>query len=308
MFDAGGGAGIIKYRLFPAWHAADLEIYKHHSCFKVVSSHEKVINLQVEGWHNLLFIADSSLEAGPATIALEDADFAFFSLYLAKHHKGGLFTGNCLLIPYGNEELTLNWREGAVETFSPVFFKTIDSNLIRKSLEEYRLMLAKIHLSSPASVLLKLQGGDGYFRQQIANSYPLMVEALLSHSRQALIKFSRNLIGMGRGLTPTGDDLLHGALVAYHHFDGDKAFLEAVKDDLDAAAAKTNIFGRHVLEMGYKGLTPEIFGALLSTVARGEADQRLLKRISAIGSSSGLDIAIAILFFIEKFLQIRNNY
>lgn len=244
----------------------------------------------------MLLIAGTSLEAGPATIALEDDDFVFFSHYLAKH-KGGLFTQNCLFIAYGSERLTLNWREGAAKTFSPVYFKTWDSSLITKSLEEYRLMLAKIQLPSSASVLMEMQGGDDYFRQLIFKSYPLLVEAFLNHNRQALIKNSRNLIGMGRGLTPTGDDLLHGALVAYHYLDGDKAFLETVKDDLDAAAAKTNIFGRHVLEIGYKGLTPEIFSTLLSTVIRGKADQKLLKRISAVGSSSGLDIAIAIFFF-----------
>jgi hypothetical protein len=285
----------------PVWYAADLDLYRRDSSFELFSAGEKFISLQVETWKHLLIIAESSLEAAPATIALTGSDFTMLKSFLARG-KRGLLKKNSLLIEHEDNLCKLDWRRGVPKFFSPVHFFKADRLLISKSLKQYRDFLAEKELSSPAAVLLGLQGGEDYFRQQIGQSYPLVVESLLNQNKEAFIICCRRMAGLGRGLTPTGDDMLHGALVAFHHFISGTAFIEAVKNEFTAVTQRTNIFGRHTLEMGLRGLTPEIFGMFLRTIARGEADSRLLKRIISLGSSSGMDIAIAMFFFLKTWL------
>ncbi len=285
----------------PVWYAADLDHYRKDSSFELFSVSRKFISLQVETWKHLLIIAESSLEAGPATIALAGPDFNMLKSFLIRG-KRGLLKKNSLLIEHEDDLCKMDWRRGVQKFFFPVHFFKADRLLISKSLKQYRGFLAEKELSSPAAVLLGLQGGEDYFRKEIDQSYPLVVESLLSQNKEAFITCSRRMVGLGRGLTPTGDDMLHGALVAFHYFINGTAFMKAVKNEFTAVTQKTNIFGRHALEMGFRGLTPEIFGMFLRTIARGEADSRLLKRIISLGSSSGVDITIAMFFFLKTWL------
>lgn len=285
----------------PAWYAADLDRYWRESSFELVSISKRVIILQVENWEHLLILAESSLEANPAMIALTDADFIILKTCLGRS-KGGLFKKSSLLIEHEDDLYKLDWRKSVPKFFSPVQLLKNDRFLIRKALKQYRGFLADKELSSSAAVLLTLQGGEDYFRQQIGQSYPLVVDSLLKQNEEAFIKYSKKMIGLGRGLTPTGDDMLHGALVAFHYFIDGTAFMETIKREFSMATQRTNIFGRHVLEMGFRGLTPEIFSIFLRTVARGEADRRLINRIVSLGSSSGVDIAIAMFFFLKTWL------
>jgi hypothetical protein len=291
--------GIITLDFLAIWYAADLDHYSGDSGFNLVSINKKVFCLQVQAWKHLLIIAESSLESGPATIALANDDFLKLKACLNKNSRG-LYKKGSLLIKNENEVLRLSWRKSITKAFSPAHFIHTDKLLIRSTLDTYRAILAEMELSSSATVLLEMKGGEDYFRQQIAHNYPLLVESLLSHNKEAFIKYSRRLVGMGRGLTPTGDDLLHGALVTFHYFINDTGFMESVKNEFAEAVFRTNIFGRHALEIAIRGLTPEVFSSFLRTIDRGKADRELLNRIISFGSSSGLDIVIAMVFFLKK--------
>jgi hypothetical protein len=280
------------------WYAADLDHYAEDSGFNLVSINKKVFCLQVQTWKHLLILAEPSLEAGPATIALAKDDFSKLKVCLDQNSQGRYKKGS-LIINSENEALRLSWRKSISKAFSPAHFLITDKLLIRNTLDTYRAILAELKLPSSATVLLEMKGGDDYFRQQIAHNYPPLVESLLSHNKTAFIKYSRRLVGMGRGLTPTGDDLLHGALVTFHYFINDTVFMESVKNEFAEATLKTNIFGRHALEMAFRGLTPEVFSSFLRTIDRGEVDRKLLNRIVSFGSSSGLDIVIAMVFFLQ---------
>jgi len=211
----------------------------------------------------------------------------------------GLYKKGSLLISNEDELFRVNWRRSISKDFSPVHFLKTDKVLIRNSLNKYKALLSDLELSSSATVLLGLQGGEDYFRQQIAHNFPQLVVSLLNHDKEAFIEQSSELVGLGRGLTPTGDDMLYGLIVAFHYFVNELAYMDAVKSDFEAVMASTNIFGRHILEIGFRGLTPEVYSLLLRTIACGEADGKLLNRIISLGSSSGLDIVIAMFCFLD---------
>lgn len=287
------------------WAAVDLDEHTRPAKVKLLSVHDNVINLQVDGWKHLLFVVRPVLEAGPATIALQDSDFIFFKKRIVKS-KVGEYKRGCLSVTEMtagsnlNIILELKWQEGVRKSFVPLFLRDCDRALIRKALREYCDMLRGIKLPGSSAVLLGLPGGETYFRNLIAENFPPLVEALLSCSQDSFLNYSNELVGMGRGLTPTGDDLLHGALITVYSFTGNISFIESTRSAFEPVTLKTNLFGRHMLEMGLTGLTPDIFRYFLKTVAQGEPDINLIKRIGTIGSSSGYDTVIAMIFSLNK--------
>ncbi|MBQ2733344.1 MAG: DUF2877 domain-containing protein [Clostridia bacterium] len=103
------------------------------------------------------------------------------------------------------------------------------------------------------------------------------------------------LVGLGGGLTPSGDDLICGALYALHYCEGtqDKA-LELARA-ARAAQKNTNIISRRYLtaaaEGEYFGLVADLINALC-----GDGDiEKALDSLLTVGSSSGGDIAAGIL-------------
>ncbi len=239
-------------------------------------------------------------------IALDRADFVFFRNSLDKCRKG-LFQKNYLKICSESETVSINWRKSDHKSFSPILFNNPERALINKSLLYYNDILAEIQLPTAAAVLLGLPGGESYFRHEIADNFPLLADALLQQDKQAFTDYSRRVAGMGRGLTPTGDDLLHGAIIASYYFADNISFIESTRKDFHTASLKTNIFGKHMIEIGLRGLTPEVCRKFLISIALGKPDRGIFKDISVIGSSSGFDVIIAMIYFLKNCLYNRNK-
>jgi hypothetical protein len=286
------------------WASVDLDEHTKAAEVKLISVHDNVVNLQVDGWRHLLFVAGPNLEAGPASIALEEPDFSYFKNSIAKI-KRITYRDGCLLITDrtsetpGHEFIRLTWRNSVRKSFSLHILKPPNQQLIKKALHDYKLMLAAAEPVHSAGILLGLSGGEKYFREQISENFPSLVEALLQDNRHEFKRYAKNLIGLGRGLTPTGDDLMHGLLIAYRYFFNSDGPDESVKIDLHTLAGNTNLFGRHMIETGSKGLTPDVFNMFLKTLVEGKADRSLITRIGGIGSSSGYDTTIAIIKSVE---------
>ncbi len=278
------------------WHATDLQDYTDSSSFILVSVHDHAINLQVASWKHLLIIADPFLEKGPATICLKSDDFALFRAHLAEI-SGGSFNPGQLELKSRNMTLRLDWRECRPVSFTPIHYENFDRKSTDNALLEYRSLLSKKPIPTAAAVLLGLPGGEAFFRQQINKYIPVLIKAILIGNWQEFLVNCRNIIGMGRGLTPTGDDLIHGALVAFHYFAYSAKFTRQVGNELSKLTAGTNIFGRHMLELGMKGLTPLAMIYFLETIVEGRPSSETLERVVAIGSCSGYDLVISAIYF-----------
>jgi hypothetical protein len=99
------------------------------------------------------------------------------------------------------------------------------------------------------------------------------------------------LLGLGPGLTPSGDDALSGALLALQAF-GEPVAARSLSDFLGTAAiAATSAISRAHLACAIDGEGHECLHALFTALASAEHDAiaSAADRVTAIGQSSGWD-------------------
>jgi hypothetical protein len=117
-----------------------------------------------------------------------------------------------------------------------------------------------------------------------------------------ILRSGLKLVGLGLGLTPSGDDFLGGLLfTAYHlksaypwEFRWDRGL---IPDFLDRACPLTNRLSYTILEDLAHGHGPEPLHALVNSLLRGEPSHSLddVQRLTGIGHSSGWDMLAGVL-------------
>jgi hypothetical protein len=115
----------------------------------------------------------------------------------------------------------------------------------------------------------------------------------------------QGLIGLGPGLTPSGDDLLGGSLIALHAL-GRKDLAGKLGDAVMAQAP----FRTHRVSLAHLGCAADGEGAAAlhdAIAALGvRDDHRLIQsldRIDAVGSTSGWDSVVGVFLVVKAFLD-----
>jgi len=283
------------------WFADDLRQYSDQYSLNVLSVHKHVINFQVDRWPHLLMVAGSALERGPATVGLNQMDFMLLSA-AAHEISGGTFEPFKIELAGNDKISTVQWSKDGAVSFAPIRFTGLDLRLLKETAKTYRHMLAEFAVPSASAVLNGLPGGEEYFRNQIAVYYPELVDSLLEAREEDFSASCQKIIGMGRGFSPTGDDLIHGSLVAYHYFSYENSLMEKIAEDLSETAELTNLMGKHMLELGRRGLTTEAIRTFIISIAKNMPEYMAIKRVLDIGSSTGYDLATAILYYIFRMI------
>jgi hypothetical protein len=285
-----------------SWYAADLDSCRARSNITRLSLHDHVINFRVDSWPHLLIVADSQLERGPATVGCSDHIFSRVA-GIARDMNSGWYEPFFIRLSGAAGEACLKWRTADPCYFSLPKISVFDRATLLKTVEAYLALLRTMTQQSAAAVLLGLTGGEDYFRQQISNNMPNLLNALITESEKDFIEACRNLIGMGKGFSPTGDDLIHGALLAYHCFMNDDSFIFKISGSFHALFGQTNFMGQHLLQMGWKGKASEAMIAFMFTLNDGVVNKSALRRVLKIGSGSGFEMAIAMLLYVKTMLQ-----
>ena len=259
------------------WADRNLKTYNQTAPIRLISVHKHVVNIAVQDWPHLLMIVDPTLSRAPATVGLSSDDFSRF-LSIVKRCKDGRYSPGFAMFASLNEEYVIDWSSAPNYSFSPPLFSPADVKKIAAASALYRQWLSELDgRASASSVLLDIEGDDGYFRHQIQTYFPPLVQALLSGNSEAFTACAVHLIGLGRGSTPTGDDLIYGALVAWHY---SKSLQDmplgrsALTEDI---LSKTTFLGRHMLEMGRLGLAPDPVQKFLLSVYTGRPDPSTLQ-------------------------------
>jgi hypothetical protein len=108
------------------------------------------------------------------------------------------------------------------------------------------------------------------------------------------------LVGLGSGLTPTGDDFLCGFITAAHcrlrEQPEQTAFFRALKPTLLAWLAKTNAISATFLRCAVEGHVCPALHDLAETHQGGSPFRNALAELCAFGHSSGMDITTGFLF------------
>lgn len=129
-----------------------------------------------------------------------------------------------------------------------------------------------------------------------------MLLALTKNDTDGLCRSAGRLIGLGGGLTPSGDDVICGALYALRYCESTRAEAALLADAVQKAKNNTNIISRRYLESAangeYFGLVADLINAMC-----GDGDiESALDALLTVGSSSGGDIAAGILLA-YKFIR-----
>lgn len=222
---------------------------------------------------------------------------------LRQSNGGRIENGRAIFnIPEGT--MTIDRRGGEGKSFTPVFYTLANVMEINSVLPYYSAILKDLRITSPSAVLLGLPGGEDFHRKAIADHFPVIIKALIAQNKQELIKYCRNICGMGHGLTPTGDDLIHAAFVVANLF-GQKGrlFMDSLCPEVETLSAQTGLFGRHMIEIGRQGLTPEPFLDYLGALGRGVKAPEIINDMIRIGSATGFDLAIGMTVTIKEFLS-----
>jgi hypothetical protein len=112
---------------------------------------------------------------------------------------------------------------------------------------------------------------------------------------------AKNLVGLGLGLTPSGDDLLAGFMAGLwwtaNSFQGDLVRVDGINRTIARLAEGTTALSKQLLIRAADGEVNEAVERLLEAILAGnsEAVATATKRVLAIGETSGVDSIIGIL-------------
>ncbi|OCA88355.1 hypothetical protein A8F94_09935 [Bacillus sp. FJAT-27225] len=134
-----------------------------------------------------------------------------------------------------------------------------------------------------------------------------LLENLELGREAAAIEKARGLVGLGPGLTPSGDDFLVGLFAAFHFVDSPasnyRGFAERV-----AGIAKplTNEISYMAIKKASVGEVRESIVQLAMSVIGGSQKEVVerLKAVLSIGSTSGTDIAFGMLAGLELIIKV----
>jgi hypothetical protein len=142
------------------------------------------------------------------------------------------------------------------------------------------------------AVLLGADTGGDPLAAPIADAFPALVRALVAGDEPGLVDASRRLAGVGYGSTPTGDDLMHGALVAAHYLPRHgldwRPFCRLPRE----LSRFTTRLGAHMIDIGCRGLTPEPTRSFLLDLLGGRSVSASLRALDAMGADSGRAVAV----------------
>ena len=169
---------------------------------------------------------------------------------------------------------------------------------------EQNLALARRHATAAFGHPLECTAWSASARLQRLSTQ--LCEALSNRDREAARLHGRALLGLGPGLTPSGDDFLLG-LFAVLHIDGSpcarlRGLCTDIVEDLEH---RTNAISAAALTAAAQGRVRETIDTLLSALMTGDEAtvRRALDRVLRIGSTSGRDIVSGIVAGFDANLQ-----
>lgn len=139
---------------------------------------------------------------------------------------------------------------------------------------------------------------DDAVAEQISTRLDAMLRGIRNERPTAVARAARRLVGLGTGLTPSGDDVLLGVSLVTAMPRSALAFvLPLLRSVIEACAPGTNDISRAALVQAARGRTRQCIIALLTAMTQGD-DASTLDRhgraVTAIGHTSGTDILVGI--------------
>lgn len=147
--------------------------------------------------------------------------------------------------------------------------------------------------------------GQHPFIRQFQKESSQLTDAIMNENWESVRKHGRRLIGLGIGLTPTGDDYLTGLLLALplkHKLR--ETIIEAIFDEVleKSVLHATNLLSQHQLYFALHGEAKPSLLSLIQAFRTPEVGnhssasiQLLVEEVLSIGSTSGYDLLTGVL-------------
>lgn len=277
------------------WYAGDLDYFESGSEFRILSVHKDVINLVSDKHSRLLIVTVEGPVKGPSTIGLAEKDFLHLVSLISETDCFRL-EKDMLNISGNSNTISVNMYFGEKISFNVADYVKTETAISCESYLFYNAILERWPSPSASAVLLDLTGGEDYFRNEFSVNYPHLVQSILKPDEEEFLNRCRKIIGMGRGLTPTGDDLIHGTLVTLRYFRPSIKFENRTIEELLNLCNNTTLHGRHMIDLALHGLTLQPVIELLKVIEAVHEPGYNLHRLLDVGSSTGYDLAVAVLY------------
>ncbi len=153
--------------------------------------------------------------------------------------------------------------------------------------------------------------GNGKIDQITQNVMPIIDKIGLSIRNSdwlELVKHSENIVGVGVGLTPSGDDFLSGVFAALYYYN--RTFAKGFTvDNLKRLAVlvgyRTSLFSATLIKAASQGWVLDLISDWLVSLFQGDSKQvqKLTGKILEIGHSSGSDILLGLITALESIFS-----
>lgn len=265
----------------------------------VHSVFERTINILIES--ELFTLASNQIDNAPATLVI---DLPNFNNCVIDANTQGFLSPEKVEI---NKSLSIDIKTTPTWACSLIEFPTNTKNLIKN----ISTAMQEISSKGNAKWLRKEESKRTLFDKEMSRMLKERTAALLegfsTNDRSQNIQNANKLIGLGQGLTPSGDDFLVGLLLAFstsekNYFSKKEWGQEIVK----VSKNNTNIISYSALKYAAIGQTRETISLFIEILVHAETDDQVKQALSTvmkIGSSSGTEIAWGILNGLSLLLK-----
>lgn len=257
----------------------------------VHSVFERTINILIED--ELFTLACSQIDNAPATLVIDLPDFNGCDI---DANMRGFLSPEKVEI---NGSLSINLTSTPTWECQLIDFPTDKKDLVKNISIAKREIGRKGHARWLLEKESKLTAFDKEMGRMLRERTTLLIEKFLTSSTNQNIQHAKQLIGLGQGLTPSGDDFLVGLLLAFS-MNKNENFRQKEWSELIVKEAKsnTNIISYSALRYAAIGQARETVGLFIEALVsekKEESIKQTLSKVMEIGSSSGTEMAWGIL-------------
>jgi hypothetical protein len=150
-----------------------------------------------------------------------------------------------------------------------------------------------------------LDVGTGGLQAALAARIRVAVDMMESAWRlrcvEPVLKGVKQLVGLGIGLTPSGDDFLIGFIGAAYFFSNADDFRKAVFEGMRPLVHRTNLPSFFMLKAALTGSYPAPLSDFLHAMETGSAPRvrSAAKRLTGLGATSGQDMLAGVLSWLH---------
>lgn len=241
------------------------------------------------GINNEIFltVATRKLDMAPFTLLFDCEDLEWFV------HDAIYIRANEMIAERPSRRYRLE-KEAAFECLPIVFLTRDESAIFLKVFEKSQVAIPSCEKISVTNPL------DHYAREKIVVEMDEFKKCWLSNEKELAYQQLLRILGLGIGLTPTGDDFITGLFASLYAKKSFPSFYLQLKD---SAKSKTNAVSYAEIREAVEGRFSQTIQNIFIAASKGE-EQGITKAINdlkQVGSTSGSDILWGIVFGLNLF-------